>query len=157
MCAAMSGPVVEHGVHNEVDEFQAGTLKPVYRWPDGALRGLPIHPPYDGAAQQIAINLSDPTHSSNVAVPDGDHLRKLTHEGDSQLAAIDLGTVRPVQWKSKSGIALEGIVTFPAGYVEGKKYPFLVLPHGGPEANDELDVRFVFPRHRRPRLRRPAA
>ena len=26
----------------------------------------------------------------------------------------------------------------PAGYVEGKKYPFLVLPHGGPEANDVL-------------------
>jgi len=45
-----------------------------------------------------------------------------------------------VNRKSKDGIALEGIATFPAGYVEGKKYPFLVLPHGGPEANDELGL-----------------
>ena len=43
-----------------------------------------------------------------------------------------------VNWKSKEGIALEGIVTFPAGYEKGKKYPFLVLPHGGPEASDPL-------------------
>ena len=27
---------------------------------------------------------------------------------------------------------------FPADYTAGKKYPFLVLPHGGPEANDEF-------------------
>jgi hypothetical protein len=137
--------VIEHGVHNEVDEFEAGTLKLAYRWPDGTVRGLPIHYQYHGATQQIALNVSDPAHSSNVAVPDSDHLRKLTHEGDAQLAAIDFGAVRPVQWKSKSGIALEGIATFPAGYVEGKKYPFLVLPHGGPEANDELSRNTAVP------------
>jgi hypothetical protein len=34
---------------------------------------------------------------------------------------------------------LEGIVTLPAHFEIGKKYPFLVLPHGGPEGNDTLD------------------
>jgi dipeptidyl aminopeptidase/acylaminoacyl peptidase len=58
--------------------------------------------------------------------------------GDEQLAGIEMGSVQVVQWKSKGGIALEGIATFPAGYEKGKRYPFLVLPHGGPEANDEL-------------------
>jgi dipeptidyl aminopeptidase/acylaminoacyl peptidase len=70
-------------------------------------------------------------------VPDGEALRRITTEGDAQLANVDLGPVRDVHWKSKEGIALEGIATFPAGYVEGQKYKFLVLPHGGPEANDE--------------------
>src|ERR1700677_3182759 len=51
-----------------------------------------------------------------------------------------MGTVQAVHWKSKDGIALEGIATFPAGDAEGNKYPFLVLPHGGPEANDELSL-----------------
>jgi dipeptidyl aminopeptidase/acylaminoacyl peptidase len=37
-------------------------------------------------------------------------------------------------------VPLEGIVTFPAGYKEGQKYPFLVFPHGGPEANDLLGL-----------------
>jgi dipeptidyl aminopeptidase/acylaminoacyl peptidase len=65
-------------------------------------------------------------------------MQRITHEGDDLLASKELGEVRVVHWKSKGGVALEGIVTFPPGYVEGKKYPFLVLPHGGPEGNDEV-------------------
>jgi dipeptidyl aminopeptidase/acylaminoacyl peptidase len=65
-------------------------------------------------------------------------LRRITNEGDDQLAKITLGDVHAVHWTSKEGIALEGIVTFPADYQAGRKYPFMVLPHGGPEANDSL-------------------
>jgi dipeptidyl aminopeptidase/acylaminoacyl peptidase len=132
--------LLDRGVRNEVDEFQNGGLKPVYRWPDGILSGVPIGVEYPSASDQIALTVGDPTHTRNVAVPDGDHLRKITHDGDEQLAATDLGPVKAVQWKSKEGISLEGIATFPMGYVEGQKYPFLVLPHGGPEANDELGL-----------------
>lgn len=53
---------------------------------------------------------------------------------------MDLGEVRVVHWTSKEGIALEGIATFLAGYTTGRQYPFLVLPHGGPEANDQLEL-----------------
>jgi len=130
--------LVNRGVRNEVDEFHDGALKEVYDWPGGVLGGLPVRSEYAGTGSQVALNVGDPSHARNVAVPDGDHLRRITHEGDDQLGALDLGLVKAVQWKNKEGIALEGIATFPAGYVEGKKYPFLVLPHGGPEANDEL-------------------
>jgi dipeptidyl aminopeptidase/acylaminoacyl peptidase len=129
---------VNRGVRSEVDEFREGGLKAAYRWPDGVVRGTPVESEYAGAGEQMAFTVSDPVHTGNVAVPDGDHLRMITHEGDEQLAAIELGPVQVVQWKSKGGTALEGIATFPAGYEKGKKYPFLVLPHGGPEANDEL-------------------
>jgi dipeptidyl aminopeptidase/acylaminoacyl peptidase len=130
--------LVDHGVRTEVDEYQNGALKPVYRWADGVLSGVPISAEYTSTTGQLALTIGDPTHAQNVAVPEGDHLRKITHEGDEQLAVTDLGPVRVVQWKSKDGISLEGIATFPAGYIEGQKYPFLVFPHGGPEANDEL-------------------
>jgi dipeptidyl aminopeptidase/acylaminoacyl peptidase len=132
--------VVNRGVRNEVDEFHDGALKPVYRWPDGVLAGVPVSSEYAETSAQVALTVGDPGHARNVAVPDGDHLRVITHEGDEQLAAVELGDVHAVRWKSKDGIALEGIATFPAGYVEGRKYPFLVLPHGGPEANDELTL-----------------
>ncbi len=130
--------LVERGVRNEIDEFIDGALKPVYNWPAGVMGGLPVRSSYADTSDQVALTVDDPEHARNVAVPDGDHLRKITHEGDAELAATDLGPVRDVHWKSKEGIALEGIATFPAGYVEGRKYKFLVLPHGGPEANDEL-------------------
>ncbi len=129
---------VDNGVQTDLEEFHDGALKPIYHWQEGVIQGLPAGNEYVHGTEQIALSVSDPNHIANVAVPEGNHLRKITHEGDTQLAAIAMGTVRPVHWKSKEGIALEGIATFPAGYEEGKKYPFLVLPHGGPEANDTL-------------------
>ncbi|MGA8090715.1 MAG: S9 family peptidase [Terracidiphilus sp.] len=129
---------VNRGVRSEVDEFRDGALKTAYRWPDGVVRGTPVESEYAGAGEQMAFTVGDPAQMTNVAVPDGDHLRRITHEGDEQVAGIELGPVEVVHWKSKEGISLEGIATFPAGYEKGKKYPFLVLPHGGPEANDEL-------------------
>jgi dipeptidyl aminopeptidase/acylaminoacyl peptidase len=131
--------MVAHGVQNDLEEFRDGALKPAYHWPDGVLASPPVRSPYPHASEQIALTVSDPQHAANVAVPDGEHLRKTTNEGDVQLAAVDLGPVRAVHWKNKDGVALEGIATFPAGYTEGKKYPFLVLPHGGPEAQDALE------------------
>lgn len=53
---------------------------------------------------------------------------------------MNLGEVRDVHWTSKEGVPLEGIATFPPGYVAGKSYPFVVYPHGGPEANDLLSL-----------------
>ena len=134
--------VVNRGVQSEVDEFRDGALKTAYRWPDGIVRGTPVESEYSdldsGMSEPLVFTIGDPTHTVSVAVADGDHLRRITHEGDDQLAGIELGPVQVVQWKSKGGIALEGIATFPAGYVKGRKYPYLVLPHGGPEANDAL-------------------
>jgi dipeptidyl aminopeptidase/acylaminoacyl peptidase len=130
--------LVDRGVRTEVDEFANGELKPRWQWKGGVVDGAPIGSPYPGTSSQVAFTVSDPAHSRNVAVPAGDHLTRITTEGDAQLAAIGLGEVRDVHWTSKEGIALEGIATFPADYVAGRKYKFLVLPHGGPEANDEL-------------------
>jgi dipeptidyl aminopeptidase/acylaminoacyl peptidase len=129
---------VAHGVQNDVEEFRNGVLVPVYHWKEGTIAGVPARSTYPHTSEQIALTVEDSDHAANIAVPDGDHLRKITNEGDAQLAAVDLGPVRVVHWKNKAGIAIEGIVTFPAGYAEGRKYPFLVLPHGGPEANDQL-------------------
>jgi dipeptidyl aminopeptidase/acylaminoacyl peptidase len=132
--------LVDRGVRTEVNEFRDGALRPMYRWPDGVVAGVPVTSQYAGTSEQAALTVGDPAHAHNVAVPEGDHLRKITQEGDAQLGAVDLGAVRVVQWKSKQGIALEGIATFPAGFAQGRKYPFLVLPHGGPEANDDLTL-----------------
>ncbi|HET6205997.1 MAG TPA: S9 family peptidase [Terracidiphilus sp.] len=130
--------LVNRGVTNEVDEFRSGALAATYSWPGGVIAGTPVTPEYIGGVDQAALTVGDPLHTRNVAVPDGERLRRITHESDQQLQGLDLGTVRDVHWKSKDGVALEGIATFPAGFVDGRKCPFLVLPHGGPEANDEL-------------------
>jgi dipeptidyl aminopeptidase/acylaminoacyl peptidase len=131
--------LVNRGVHNEIDSFQDGALTAAFKWPDGYV-SPPVFSELATAPAQLAIDVGDPAHSRNVAVPSGGELHKITTEGDEQIAKTDLGPVRVVHWTSKEGIALEGIATFPAGYAEGRRYPFLVLPHGGPEDNDLLDL-----------------
>ncbi len=131
---------VNRGLHTEIDEFRDNALTPAFKWPDGFISGPPVFSEYAAGSDRLAFTVGDPEHADNVAVPEANQLRKITNEGDEQIGKIDLGSVRAVHWTSKEGIALEGMVTFPAGYVEGKKYPFLVLPHGGPEASDLLGL-----------------
>jgi dipeptidyl aminopeptidase/acylaminoacyl peptidase len=37
-----------------------------------------------------------------------------------------------LNWKSRDGLEIEGILTKPAAYEAGRKYPLLLNPHGGP-------------------------
>jgi dipeptidyl aminopeptidase/acylaminoacyl peptidase len=126
------------GVVTETDRYRDGDLETAYRWPDGIVSGLPVYSTMSSAPDVLAFNVADPSHSTNVAVVHGAELQKITHEGDDLLAKVNLGEAKAVHWTAKDGTKLEGIATFPAGYTVGQKYPFLVLPHGGPEYNDEL-------------------
>ena len=126
------------GVMIEVDAFADGRLETVYRWPAGVIENF-VFQPLITFPEVLAFAVGDPQHTTNVAVAVGSDLRKITYEGDDTLAATSLGETRVVQWTSKEGIKLEGIATLPAGFSESKKYPFLVLPHGGPEANDAFE------------------
>jgi dipeptidyl aminopeptidase/acylaminoacyl peptidase len=131
---------VDHGVQNEIDSFQNGKLKMAFRWPNGVIESTPVFSEIAAAPGQLAFTVGDPQHADNIAVPQGTALKKITSESDDLLSQVDLGPVQVVHWTSKEGIALEGIVTFPARYVDGKRYPFVVLPHGGPEMNDLLNL-----------------
>ena len=129
--------LVARGVQDEVDSFADGSLTPAFRWPADHCPA-PVFSDLASSTRQMAFAIADPVHTANVAVPVEHQLKRLTTEGDDQVARIDLGAVRRVNWMSAEGIALEGIATFPAGYQAGRRYPFLVLPHGGPESNDTL-------------------
>jgi dipeptidyl aminopeptidase/acylaminoacyl peptidase len=125
------------GVTVEAYSYRDGKLAPAYRWPGGNI-STPVASPYAAASDALAFNVGDPTHAFNVAVAHGSDVQKITHAGDDTLANVALGEVRVVNWTAKDGTKLEGILTLPANYETGKHFPFLVLPHGGPEANDSL-------------------
>jgi dipeptidyl aminopeptidase/acylaminoacyl peptidase len=50
----------------------------------------------------------------------------------SQLSEYRLGGREVVQWKSTDGTIIEGVLTKPPDFQPGKKYPLLVIIHGGP-------------------------
>ncbi len=61
--------------------------------------------------------------------------KRLTAMGD-QLKPFRLATRELVQWKSTDGTPIEGVLLKPAGFDPAKKYPLLVVIHGGPAGVD---------------------
>ena len=43
-----------------------------------------------------------------------------------------LGKTDLISWKSKDGLVIEGLLTYPVGFEKGKKYPIVLQIHGGP-------------------------
>jgi dipeptidyl aminopeptidase/acylaminoacyl peptidase len=57
--------------------------------------------------------------------------KKLT-DMTAQTRGWSTGTIEVVSWKSQDGATIEGVLHKPAGFAAGKKYPLLVVIHGGP-------------------------
>lgn len=77
---------------------------------------------------------SDPTHYPEVFFAHrGEPGRALTRLGD-QLAGWTLGTAEVVQWTSRDGARIEGVLRKPAGWRAGRPRPLLIVIHGGPTA-----------------------
>jgi dipeptidyl aminopeptidase/acylaminoacyl peptidase len=59
-----------------------------------------------------------------------------------------LGRTEVVRWKSKDGTEIEGLLTYPVGYQNGKRYPMVLIVHGGPAGvfvQNYLAARSVYP------------
>lgn len=51
---------------------------------------------------------------------------------NQDLASLPLGRTEVMRWKSSDGLEIEGLLTYPVGFSKGKKYPLLLVIHGGP-------------------------
>jgi dipeptidyl aminopeptidase/acylaminoacyl peptidase len=82
---------------------------------------------------RAALVIDSPTWPSEVYVADASlsSPKRLTTT-NPWLADIALGTTEVVQWKSRDGSPVEGVLLLPVGYTKGQKVPLLVSAHGGP-------------------------
>lgn len=72
-------------------------------------------------------------YSSSVAPWEG---KKLTAMGD-QLKGFALARREVISWKSADGTTIEGVLFTPSDFSMKKKYPLLVVIHGGPTGVDQ--------------------
>lgn len=61
--------------------------------------------------------------------------RKLT-DFSAQMNGWSVAKSEVISWKSKDGAVIEGVLSKPANYDAAKKYPLLVVIHGGPTGVD---------------------
>ena len=88
------------------------------------------------AGQTVAMSGGN-SKGNEIYVWEDKGLRQLTHQNDSLLAEFQLGETEEVNFKSKDGTAVNGLLTYPVGYVKGTKVPLLLRIHGGPNAQDQ--------------------
>jgi dipeptidyl aminopeptidase/acylaminoacyl peptidase len=78
-----------------------------------------------------------PNHFAEVLVSSAkDFAPKYLSDVGDQWKNFKLTTREVVEWKSADGAAIEGILTKPADYDPSRKYPLLVVIHGGPTGID---------------------
>ena len=65
--------------------------------------------------------------------------RKLTAMGE-QLKAWKIASREVIQWTSQDGTPIEGVLIKPAGFDPAKRYPLLVIVHGGPLDVDQATI-----------------
>ena len=92
----------------------------------------------------ILIGYSDPktpptvfTAPSVDEVPNRSTWTQLV-EANPQLADVAFGEEVEINWRSSDGKMVGGVLVYPVGYEEGRRYPLIVAIHGGPASADVL-------------------
>src|SRR5262249_11515435 len=96
---------------------------------------------FDKDFKRTAFVGADATHYGEVLLSDliPFQPKPLTEMGE-QLKGFRLASREVIQWKSTDGAAIEGVLIKPADFDPSKKYPLLVVIHGGPTGVDRATI-----------------
>lgn len=97
---------------------------------------------YSRAGGHMAVIAASDEVAAEVFALEKGRLRKLSSHNDALLAEIQLGAVEDMDFKSKDGAAINGMMIKPPNYDAAKKYPTIVWIHGGPKMQDDHALRF---------------
>ncbi len=119
------------------------TKRPLYRI-DPATG---VHTVFKNSPEQIfAVSFSDDGQAFAFTGRNGDQLTEVFRSGAKGIAQISsiseqiekwkVAKSEVISWSSKDGATIEGVLHKPANYDPSKKYPLLVMIHGGPTGID---------------------
>lgn len=125
--------IAADGCATTVGEAALDGKRSVWTEGDGPiLQGLSLSS--DGRSA-VAVG-STPRHPGEVFVakPGAREFERLTNL-NPWLENEALARQEVVQWEARDGLKLEGVLVYPLGYIEGRRYPLILCVHGGPESH----------------------
>ncbi len=83
----------------------------------------------------IAFVGDTPSHADELYVMDSldARPRRLT-DVNAFLDSLSLGRTATIGWRGPDGFREDGVLTYPPRYEQGRKYPLVLMIHGGPES-----------------------
>jgi len=100
------------------------------RWKTGRIDFGMFDVSRDGHIVAAAMLPNRPPELYSITSPEAEPER-LT-DLHAEIAKLELGHTEWLTWKSSDGLPLSAVVTFPPDFDSVRKYPLLVLIHGGP-------------------------
>jgi dipeptidyl aminopeptidase/acylaminoacyl peptidase len=98
---------------------------------------------WDEAAGHTAVLYTNDTDIAEIYAFENGALRKLTTHNDVLMAELNLLPTGDVDFKSKDGTDVHGLLTRPAGFKAGSPVPMILFIHGGPNGQDEHSFDFL--------------
>jgi dipeptidyl aminopeptidase/acylaminoacyl peptidase len=94
------------------------------------------------AGGRVAMVASNDSTAAEVYALEGAGERRLTTHGDALLGKVQLGAVEDIRFRSRDGTEVHGMVVRPPGFVARRKYPAILMIHGGPNGQDDHSADF---------------
>lgn len=98
---------------------------------------------WDEKAGHPAVLYTDDSDPMEIYALEHGALRKLTHHNDSLMAELNLVPTENIEFHSKDGTEVHGLLTRPAGFKAGSPVPMVLFIHGGPNGQDEHAFDFL--------------
>jgi len=118
--------------------FSAG-MQAMQKELDGDFPGTAVHAlAWDQARKKVIFNVDGPiTPPTYYLVDLESHVVQNLAHSYVALQAEDLGLVRVYTYPARDGLEIPAYLTLPPGK-EAKNLPVVILPHGGPQARDDM-------------------
>ena len=95
------------------------------------------------AAGHTAVLFTDDSDPGEIYAFENGALRKLTTHNDALMAELNLVPTEGIEFKSKDGTDVHGLLTRPEGFKDGSPVPMILFIHGGPNGQDEHGFDFL--------------
>ena len=89
-----------------------------------------------GGGKTVLLSGND-VKPTEIYAMEGKALRQITHQNDALMNELQIAQTEEVNFKSKDGTEVHGLLTYPVGYVKGTRVPLLLRIHGGPNGQDQ--------------------
>jgi len=98
--------------------------------------GVFYSPSFSSDLKDFALIITSPTIPGDVYYwKYGSKKVKRLTELNPWIKDRELGKQEVIRYKARDGLEIEGVIVYPVGYEEGKRYPLIVAVHGGPESH----------------------
>ena len=97
----------------------------------------------EGPSGAIAALVSEPRLPPEVFLLADGKLERRSHINDELLASLRLGEVADIRFPSQDGTEIEAFVIKPPGFSALRRYPGILLLHGGPQAQYDWSFDFA--------------